>query len=140
MGTDQNLCDLSMNGNSYFTICVNSGLFEWQFSLFFLIFSEKLEWFKWYRIEYRYQTWIGFHNLELKWNASLWNAKDCLRVWIFHEFTATFTDRDVFTYFHKYLYGHSNITLCTTYSHTIMWEPKAQISLRKAHGSSIKVV
>ena len=29
--------------------------------------------------------WKGFHNLELKWNVILWNAKHCLRAWIFCE-------------------------------------------------------
>ena len=110
------------------------------FPYFLWFMMKNLSDFKWYRIEYGYQTWIGFHKLESQWNESLWNAKNYFWVWIFHEFTATITYRDVLTYFHKYLYGHSNITPCTTYSHTIVWEPKAQISLRKAHGSSIKVV
>ena len=42
MGFDQNLLESSMNVISRFTKCVNYEIREWQFSLFFVILSEKL--------------------------------------------------------------------------------------------------
>ena len=42
MGHDQNLREMSVNVISRFTICVSSELRERQFSLFFIILSEKL--------------------------------------------------------------------------------------------------
>ena len=42
MSRDQNLRELSVNVNLPFTICRNREICEWQFSLFFMILSEKL--------------------------------------------------------------------------------------------------
>ena len=42
MGREQNLRELSENVISLFTICAKSELYEWQFSPFFVIVSEKL--------------------------------------------------------------------------------------------------
>ena len=42
MGRDQNLRESRVNLNSRFTICRNREIREWQFSLFFMILSEKL--------------------------------------------------------------------------------------------------
>ena len=42
MGCDQNLKKKSLNVISRFTICRNRKIREWQFSLFFMILSEKL--------------------------------------------------------------------------------------------------
>ena len=41
MGFDQNLRELSKNAILRFSICVNCELYEWQFSLFFVIFEWK---------------------------------------------------------------------------------------------------
>ena len=42
MGRDQILRESSMNVNSRFNICGNREICQWQFSLFFVILSEKL--------------------------------------------------------------------------------------------------
>ena len=43
MGRDQNLRESSVNVISRFTISGNREIREWQFSLFFMILTEKLE-------------------------------------------------------------------------------------------------
>ena len=42
MGRDQNLREFIMNVISRFTLCKNREFREWQFSLFFMIMSDKL--------------------------------------------------------------------------------------------------
>ena len=46
MGRDPNLRELNVNVISRFTICANCEINEWQFSLFFVILSEKLAKFR----------------------------------------------------------------------------------------------
>jgi len=83
---------LSVNVVSFFIICGNREIGEWQCSLFLVILSEKLANFWLISHEIAKTTGIGhgFHNLELKWNMISWNAKHCFRAWIFRE--CEFTD------------------------------------------------
>ena len=37
--------------------------------------------FMWDCKNYRNWAWTGFHNVELKWNVILWNAKHCFLAW-----------------------------------------------------------
>ena len=69
---------------------------NWQSFLLYSVISLKL----------RELAWMGFNNLELRWNVIPWNAKYCLRAWIFHK--REFTDQSslvktVFQYL-KFMY------------------------------------
>ena len=68
MGHDQNLRESSVNVISLFTICTKSEIHEWQFSLFFMILSEKLANFFMISLEITEITEIGS-----EWDFTIWN-------------------------------------------------------------------
>ena len=82
MGREQNLRELSENVISLFTIWAKSELYEWQFSPFFVIVSEKLVNFS--VILHEITEIMGIHDIK---DVIRWNAKKHFCVWIFHEFT-----------------------------------------------------
>ena len=69
MGCDQNLRELSTTVISCFALFVNHKLYEWQFSLLFVILSDELAnfWVISHEIAdiSKNQVWTEFHNLEL---------------------------------------------------------------------------
>ena len=83
MGREQKLREFSENVISLFTICAKSELYEWQFSPFFVIVSEKLVNFS--VILHEITEIMGIHDIK---DVIRWNAKKHFCVWIFleHEF------------------------------------------------------
>ena len=57
---------------------------------------------------YVIRAWTGIHDLELKWNMSLWNATNCFWAWISREFE--WTDPSL----------HSTPICITLYNHVLL--------------------
>ena len=95
MGCDQNFRELRIKSERDFAYhhLHETEICEWLFSPFIMILKKrskclrKLIWNRWNSWNL---LWTGFHNLELKWNLILWNAKNCFQAWIFRE--CEFTD------------------------------------------------
>ena len=69
--------------HSCFTIYVHHERCKWQFSI--LVWKIMKQICVWFYVNYRNRAWTGFHNLKLKWNVILWNAKNCFGAWIFRK-------------------------------------------------------
>ena len=77
---------------SPFSDCKKCKFREWQFSLFFVILSEKIAtvWrdFMWNCSNHRNHVWMEVNSLELKWIMILCNAKNCflIKIYLFQAF------------------------------------------------------
>ena len=69
---------------------------EWRFTSLVnceILFTQNfrnLSDFTWNHWNYMNYEWTWIHDIELKWNVILWNAKNCFWAWVFRE--CEFTD------------------------------------------------